>query len=412
MHDATHAKLDRHATLARHTGRGPARRGSLRRLGAALLLLVLAHGQAQPASGTRVMHYASSATTRGVQTQLVPNSEGRFEDPRTGQRFSLEELGTSAGHGFTQVDFVHVDAAVCVGVVTSFGMDAFTSAVTTISTSAFVTDGGQCSDFWIHPNVLAQMPESSSSERSVLRGEELFRGQLLQVQRTRGTSQNGTFQHAYSSASGFLLIASSSVGQQVVTLGPNNTRTPATGSTILTYSELRGVRHVANPALGAPLPEHVRGLRTLHYAGATAMTLPGAPVVEQPFEQRLDVVTSGDAWLALRASFRSLNPLVGTTNETQSEAVLTASYIGGYFLSPAWLLAMAPGELLDEDGITGFQTWVRHVDERTVVITRRNASETTDFVYDRANGWLVELVSEQQVGPGTHVLRGRLVGVE
>lgn len=390
--------------------------GTLHVLSATILLLAalsVGHAQERPASGTRIMLYASSATVRGAHSQLVANSQGTFVNPNTGQRFSQEDTGPgSGGHGFTQVDLVYVDASVCVGVVTSLGMDPLTSALTTMSATAFVSDGGRCADFWIHPDVLARMPESHTFERTVLRGEEPFFGQLQRVQRIRDMTDQSTFQSTYDAASGFLLVASSAVRQQVATLGPGNVASPATGSTILTFSELRGVPHVPNPALGAPLPDYVRSLRTLHYAGATGMTLPGTPAVEQPFEQRLDVVAGGDAWLAMRATLTSLNPIVGTTNVSHGEAVLTAAYVGGYFLSPQWLRALPPDELLDEDGITGHRTWVRHVDDRIVVITRRNASESTDFVYDRSTGWLVELTNERQVGAGTHVLRGRLVGVE
>lgn len=319
---------------------------------------------AAPDIGTRITFYASSSIT-----------------------------STSAGQGYTQVDIVYRDADVCVGSIGSYAMDISSGAITSAAGSGFVTRGGSCADYWAPPAMLSQTQPSEAAELTVTRGAMELGGSTFQVVGFRNTASGGTYQSSYDLASGYLLVASSTVG------------------TLLTYTDLRDVRPSGAPAVGTQLPAHVQGMSEMRYDCVTGTEF-GGQMLELPCEQRVQVVARGQQWLQLRFVMRTQNTLVGTSDVTESDAVLAMNQVAGVFMAPDLLRSLRPQQLLTQNPVTGERVVVAQVDQRFAVLVVENQAESARLVYDVASGWLVEVQQERRSGMARQFLRMGLAGVQ
>lgn len=373
------------------------------------LPLTMAQG-AQTTS--RLTYLSASAVIAGTTQGLTPDDNGNWQNS-AGQRFSVYDIPTAAGQGYTQVDIVYADAQVCVGSVTIYLRDVMTNVVTTLSSSGFATPGDACADYWVAPAKLAQNEAFITPGVSVTRGPlQRPNGSVVEVVGHRTMSSAGVSQATYELATGYLLVGSTAIqGGAVATLGPGNVVTPASGGSTLTYTELVNVRQFQVPSDSAVLPDHVRGARELTYRCVHGMRLGGA-VSEAPCDARYTVTAGGPQWLLLSTLTRLHNPLVGVPDVSEGSAVIAMGVgAGGLFVPPEVLARLEPGRLIDSDPVTNARTHVQAVGERTVTLAVTMDGEEALHVYEHASGWLLETRIEKRVGQGSSYVRLGLVSV-
>ncbi len=379
----------------------------------ALLAAGLSVAAAQSAHTTsRLTFVSASAIIAGTTQGLTASATGEWQDS-SGRRFTVYDIPTSAGHGYTQVDIVYADDQVCVGTVTIFMIDIMTNALTTLSSSGFVTPGDACADYWVSPAKLAQNEAFISPGLNVTRGPlQRSNGTVVEVVGHRTTTSAGISQQTYEAATGLLLIGSTAIqGAAVPTLGPGNVVTPGSGGSTLTFTELVNVRQFQVPTASAVLPDHVRNVRELVYQCVTGTRL-GQAVTEAACDARYTVVARGPQWLSLSSVTRIQNPLIGTFDVSEGSAVVAMGVgAGGLFVSPEVLAQLAPGQQVDQDPVTNARTVVQGIDGRTVTFNVINDAESAWLVYDLSNGWLVETYLEKAVGSGSSFIRLTLAGV-
>lgn len=389
------------------------RRSACRSIARAALLLSLVVAfqtvDAQPPPGTRIVHYSGVASIPGSRLQLVGNVNGGFILRSTGQRVSIETVAGAGGHGYTIVDIVYADGEVCVGSLTSLGMDGLTGALAVLGYSGFATRG-TCSDFWQPPAQLSAL-QPQLGDVTIAHGQLDFAGTTLQTVGISVASSNATSNSVYDLATGLLIFGdTASDGGPVLTPGPGGVVTPGAGTTHLTHSQLQMARPLPLPNVSDTLPQHVRDASALNYDCYTSMTFMGTSVgLRCTHEVR--VVAGGAGWLSLGIVQTTEEPLTGVPTVSEYQYVLAAKQLLGYYLSPEIAAGLAPGALLDEDPVSGARTWVVHADARVVVLEFSLPLESSRYVYDRASGWLIEVVRTQQLGGGVTETSMQLVNV-
>lgn len=361
---------------------------------------------------SRLTYLSASAIIAGTTQGLTPDENGNWQNS-AGQRFSVYDIPTAAGQGYTQVDIVYADAQVCVGSVTIYLRDIMTNYLTTLSSSGFATPSDACADYWVAPEKLAQNQAFITPGLTVTRGPiQRPNGAVVEVVGHRTITSAGVSQATYELATGYLLVGSTAIqGGAVATLGPGNVATPASGGSTLTYTELVNVRQFQVPSASAVLPEHVRGVRELVYQCVHGMRL-GGSVSEAPCDARYTVTAGGPQWLLLSTLTRLHNPLVGVADVSEGSAVIAMGVgAGGLFVPPEVLSQLESGRVIDDDPVTNARTVVQDVSDRTVTFVTVTNGEQALHVYERASGWLLETQIEKRVGQGSSYVRLALASI-
>lgn len=362
------------------------------------------------AANVRLMYYASSASLRGVRTQFVwrencdPEVEDCWQDASGNVVGATVDVPTPAGAGYTQVDLLYVDDAVCVGRVGNHLMDVTTGVLRSLGGSGFVSEGG-CLDYWASPQRLAALATPGVAGLRVLRGPYTLSGQTFEALSVTSTGPAGVSHTAYDALSGLLVVESTRTqGAAVATLGPGNVPQAGAGGSLQTYSQLIGVTTVAGPPQ-RPLPDAVARVSGLTYACSTTTAMAGGPPLQVPCRQDAEVVQRAPGWLLLRVVRQQANVAGLPPEVTESTEVITAGGVGGPFAAPDWLQGLAPGVVLDDDPITGIRLQVVEVDTSSVVAVATSAAQRVTYVYDRPSGWLRSLVVEQDLGMSLTTVR-------
>lgn len=389
------------------------------------LLLVLGLARAQvpgvPAvqTGMRATFYSSSATLRGTNQQAVlkPNCDPAVEDcwvdPDTGNVIGQEDVPTAAGQGYTNVDILYLDAQTCVLRFTSYLLEYSTGMITTAADGGQVSAGDSCSDYWMSPEQLGQMQTQESAGVRVLRGPYTL-GELTFEGITLITSvSSGVVSSTFDAVTGLFVIGSGRTrGAAVPTISPDNTITPGSGSSHLSYTRLIGARFM--PGLGAveQLPAHVLQASRLVYQCSRTLSAAGLGAMETPctFETYIGERTS--TWALTRSVLQVPDQVTGMHMTSESRNVIVAAGHGGFYATPTLLNGLQQGVTLDVDPVTGIRTSVAHVDDAVVAITEESNAERKTFVYDRRTGWLVRHGTEQFQAMGTVTTWFGLVAVE
>ncbi len=370
-------------------------------------------------TGMRATFYSSSATIRGTNQRAVlkpncdPAVENCWEDPNTGKTIGQEEVPTAAGQGFTNVDILYLDGQTCVARFTSYMLEYSTGMITTAATGGSVSTGGSCSDYWMSPGVLNGMRTQESAGVRVLTGPYTLGDMTFDAVTLITSVSSGTVSSTFDAATGLFVIGSGKTqGAAVPTISANNTITPGSGSSHLSYTRLLGARLM--PGLGAveELPTHVLQANRLVYECSYSLALPGLGAMETPclYEMRLGQRTN--MWAVAHTTLQVPDQLTGTYSTSESSDVVVAAGHGGFYATPTLLNGVQAGVTLDVDPVTGIRATVTHVDDAVVVIAEQSNAERKTFVYDRRTGWLLQSVTEQAQPTGTVTIRATLVSVE
>ena len=126
--------------------------------------------------GTRISWYAAGASIANADFQWQESADGAWQDPVTGKRYDQADAATASGEGIFQLDVVAIDGPdVAVGWAL-YGLDRFAGRFFGGSAGGARAPGASPEGFWIHPALLAEVPEADLPDLRILRGPYTVEG--------------------------------------------------------------------------------------------------------------------------------------------------------------------------------------------------------------------------------------------
>ncbi len=338
--------------------------------------------------GTRITWYVASASIAGSYYGLAEDPAGPLVDPRTGRRYAMTgtpaSMGTGAsGEGIAQADIVAVEGTTVVAATTYRGYDRASGVFAPGRAEGVVSTGGDVDGSVIDPTILAGLTDPGIPGVLVLRGPYDLEGMTYDTVSLVRSSDASYVSATYDATSGVLLASTSTVAgvTSPVTLAGEP---PPVGERQLGTVRYVGARTVGLPGVGAPLPAWVTQGTTLRWVGAYRIATaadPGAPAMDYPAELTLMVEATGAGWAAIRT-----RGIVRMAMDEVVEETTATGAAGPWWIDPAALASLEPGDLLDTDPITGEQVRVDARDTARIRIRRDIAGSVTLHTYDLATG--------------------------
>jgi hypothetical protein len=341
--------------------------------------------------GMRVSYYVAAASVAQSSFAWIEDPDGDWEDPVTGKRYRRtdetgESIGGASGDGYSIFDVLATDAASVTGTNTIFAINrAATPPDLVFAGSTGTTVGGSVVDgLWIHPDVLAGYRTQRLDGMLVLVGPYALGGVTYDAVAFASTNAAAYSSYTYDSATGLLLVATTRTAgatSPISAVGED----PPTGNTQLTYTQLLGVRQRTVPGLGGANPVWVASTPRLDYAGMQS--------IFNPLDTSLG---SLDAALTMAVQFGapqgSWIPFTATTSVASLGMVSTQTGVAGppgpYWIDPAALAAMVPGQVIDRDPVTTGTVTVTAADPASVTIADVVPGFEVTSRFDRATGVL------------------------
>jgi hypothetical protein len=262
-------------------------------------------------------------------------------------------------------------------------------------------------EFWVPPSQLATFADRNDAGVRVVHLPYAIGGRTYRALRIQTDGGGGWAQNTYDLDTGLLLVGSSTgQGSPTIVRSPGNVLAAGAGSTLLTFTQLAGVRQTSLPGPGSVYPDTVRGLRALNYSGSRGVIMQGTQVPATPLQIRHDITGGGPSHLNTRTS------MSGVTGSGTRERVFPAGVIGSLWMSPDVLARYGANQTIDQDPVTGVQavSLGRQGNLAYVALQTRLARQT--FGYDLRNGMLSQAEQRTQVGVATDVLQIQLTGTQ
>ena len=361
--------------------------------------------------GTRLVYYTAAASIPGERGQLVQDDDGSWIDRETGQRYDERHIPGAGGEGFEVVQVGYLDERLVQLTRRSYLIDGTTGRTMYVSEAGAVSHAGCAGDFWIHPQVLAALPDMDQAGTRVLRMPYQLGELVFDAIRIHTTGAAGFNAYVYDLDSGLLLyFGSRTVGPDIITPYSSEESGPGRGSTQLANGWIRDIQRVDVPWHDAPTPEWVTQFGEIDYAGALTVVTPGSPTFPLPIEQQVVAGQRGRDWLQVRTDERLYSfeqQLAGVGQAVTSHGPAS---IGGLWVAPQALARLTQGQLIDRCEIVGYTTTVAATSADVVTISEAGPLHRNDFTYDTHTGLLVAVTRVQQLGDTQHVLELRLVG--
>jgi hypothetical protein len=342
--------------------------------------------------GTRITYYATAASVPQSYHRYVEDENGGWIDPTTGRKYRQEDIQSAAGHGYTEVNVSVLNESVAALDVRAYGLSdlALDSPVTTITWAGAVGLPAAGSDYWLHPDVLAQVDEVVSDSLKILRmpyaiGDEEFASIWFQ-----SLGDRGNYTWVYDLDSGVLLHTASATEGPPIT-GPVAQGEGREGSTFLTQSTLVNVRDLALPWVGDSAPSWIGEVSRVDYEGTLTVNVTGSPIY-LGMALTVDLQSFGTDWARYQFARTMWSDVTPSVTEYM-ERVDGPGQVGALWLPTDHLGSLSPGDLLDEDPVTRAVVTVEAVEATdsgfTVTIRESGPGEVSDLVYDGASGLLL-----------------------
>lgn len=297
-------------------------------------------------------------------------------EPRLRVSYStLSGGGGSGAGGVLQYDIVAMGATTIVASQAGYG-DIGAGVIPLGQGVALGVPG--LGPFWMHPTVLANAEAAASEALTVTRYDKDVAGSMREVVRFQtNTSDGGRVVDEFSAASGLLVF--SSIG------------TTESGSQVTLLS----ARTVNLPWPADAAPNWARPGARLEYTGVKSSAIPGAGVTEQPASATISVERATAGWTMFSQSL-----VIGGVDGGTAQIVSGINQLhGAVWLPTAAVTAVLPTTpmLVDEDGVTGAQTFVV-ADAASIKVQQELTGAIVSWTYDRTFGVLEEQRVSQQ-GP-------------
>jgi hypothetical protein len=361
-------------------------------------------------AGTRFVWYGSSASIPGEYQQLEPDYNGEWVDKATGRHYHESDVQGPAGAGYVVIDVLAAGAAGYLMGLSSYLIHIDAGNATTLIEANGLTSGlDSVPDFWILPERLAPYTDASIGATRVLHMPYTLSGRTYRALRIQVESGAGWSQTTYDLDTGLVIVSSSvTQGAAVLIRDPSNRLVPGSGNTMMTYSQIAGVRQTKLPGRGVVFPQAVQGLHALVYRGQRGILISGTQVPASPMEVRYDVTSTSPLFLTARMTASGYFGGPPTT----VDRILPAGTIGSVWMNPAELQDFGQDQVIDQDPITGVQVVAVGRTSGLAVFSARTSLSQYTFGYDLRSGILSATDARVQVGPATDVTQLQLAGTQ
>jgi hypothetical protein len=371
--------------MAWRMGRGVAAAGVLAATLGAMLLVVGAAGQSPglgmllPGAaetgapewvrpGTRISWYAAGASIANADFQWQESENGTWEDPVTGKRYTQVDAPTAGGEGIFQLDVVAVDGTTVALQWTLLGLDRGAGRFFSGTVGGWAAPAAAPDDLWIHPDLLAAVPETDLPDLKLLRGPYAAAdGATYAALGVLDPDPNAYSSQLFDLASGVLLSTTTRTQGNASPLHAVGQDPPEANSQ-LTIGRYLGTRQRDPAAWDLPRPDWARPGATLRYQGASTFVNPfdpTGPAQVWPVELVVTLADGGPTWASYTAA--STQTIGGVA--IPSAEVGIAGATGPWWIAPAALAVVQPGHVLDEDPVTTQRLTVEGIDPAAGTVT-------------------------------------------
>jgi hypothetical protein len=326
--------------------------------------------------GVRLSWYAAAASVAQSRYAWVEDPNGEWEVPSTGKRYrrtdeSGEGTGGGSGDGISQIDVIAVegpDVVLSSNLYTidrtQAGQSFILGPIVGAKVPGTVVDGA-----WMHPALLQQYLSQQAAGILVLRGPYPLNGRQYSAVSFVSNSGSAYTSYTYDAETGILLAATTSTAgatSPIAAPGEN----PPVGNSQLTITRFLGMRQRQVPGIGTAVPAFaVRG-GTLQYGGTYTWTNPIDPssgTLQYPMRYQVQLSPGGATWM----SFRGQSVVEGFLGAQPEQTGVASGDGAGFWYDPGALGSMRPGQVLDQDPLTGEQVVVAGVQNNVVAIDNR-----------------------------------------
>jgi hypothetical protein len=357
--------------------------------------------------GTRLTWYGAAASVAQSSYTYVEDPEGTWVDPETGKHYrrtdespNPQDMPTAAGEGYTQTDVLAVEGNDVVLANTLYSIDLMARQLTLNPLGGSRIAGAAVDGAWVNPDLLRSIEASGYGDLTIVRGDYTLNGVIYHAISFINSAayQDSTFD----TETGVLLATNASTqGQGPDVHGPLDN---PQGNIQLSHTRLAGVRHLSLPGIDATKPDWAVPDQQLSYSGTATVVNPldpGAGPFAWPMQMTVTLGEGGRTWATFTSSI--VIDFGGTQQPTEAAGVTGPT--GLYWYDPTTLTTLTPGQVLDEDPVTGARTTVETVspgEMDTVVglLTEMNGV-TVRLGYDQRSGVLLSLEITQAVTGST-----------
>jgi hypothetical protein len=353
--------------------------------------------------GTRLTYYTSDSQTPGGRTDLVPDENGDWEEPKTGRRHSEKELQGSGGVGVNVVDILSIEGGRLVFNTTSYlciDLDRWI-----LKPSPTGTFGGTLSlqgddNLFLLPEELAKLEPGDHGAVKVFRTVYEFNGLRREAIAYTVKQGNGWSLSKFDAETGLLLSRSS-----MLATAATRTIDPATGKVttggagrISSTVRLMGVREID---VGEPTGLNgvvEPGTQFLIQGQSTIQTTMGP--LSTPYVSSMQVDEVGEGFFTVKTRYDAgMNIWLDGNTLT-----LSPSATVGMMINPSRFASVESGTEIDRDEVLG--TRVKYAGQQNGLLFLVETGKTWEVVrgYDPQTGmmrWFRQ--TEETPGVGTVV---------
>lgn len=302
---------------------------------------------------------------------------------------SVDGESAKVGDGITQIDLVGLSDGRAATTNTIYTrMPPYNNYKMILSTGGTSPVG--CGPFWCNPDVLATIPETSTSTLVAQHLPFTIDGEQYATVRFDCLygDENNALSMVYDLESGLLLYHTVNSGTEQIQKGYVDTLVTSGNSG---YYQLKNLRKVPIPWTAGSIPSSVTPGRTQQFTGQKEVTVQGAIGAPMAFG-RQNILTFGEVYNRFVICQLDVINQDVTTSTDIINTVSGISQIAGLFIPPE-AAGLGTGQI-DSDPDTGVQVSITRNDESGIVLTRtNNADQQSSYWYDRS-GRLLQTVTE------------------
>ena len=329
--------------------------------------------------GTRLNYYGASATVPTNDHHYWPDADGDWVDD-AGNRYRREDAIGGGGEGVTQVTVGYVGNKLVTLDTQLFLLTGDNRPPMLFAGAGSVEPAAAAADYWIHPDVLADIPDRIGKTAATFRMPFTAGGKKYNAIRFHVRGPAGRLTYIFDLASGVMLHMNHIVRTK-----------DGVVSTFVTYL---GRRDLDLPWADGTPPDWAAEVSEMRYEGTQSVSVAGSSPLSVPVSVKAGVTDRGKRWTAydLTVAAGGYEGLPGSDATTRRTC--GAAQIGGMWVPPEGLADLRRGTVLDEDPVTKFKTVVSQVARdkrgRTVVeVSQENGAQLLTYQYDRDTGTLV-----------------------
>ncbi|HEX8912419.1 MAG TPA: hypothetical protein VF796_08665 [Humisphaera sp.] len=347
--------------------------------------------------GARVTYLSSSALVPGEARVLVPDAKGDWVGP-DGRRFAVGDARGTGSMSFDQYTVVAADDRVVAADVKMFLLrDADPAGRCVVSTSRFVSGSPEgLLPIWTPPAKLAAMKEGEAAGVKVTKGPFPLNGKTYNAVTHETRTGRGFDRTTADLDTGLVLVYQfSRTGGQSAVAGPGGVSRAGAGTTSVGTVTLAGLRQLDLPWPEDGFTNWAAG-RTLEYRGVHQTFVPNTQPFEQAFAVSVGLGQPGQGWVPAKMTQRMAGLAGAAPMEQASDRAASPMTTSPYWIDPAALAKLKPGQAVDADPVTRFTAKVAEAGGGRVVIVDEGQVDRTTSVYDTASGALVAVTVEQR----------------